>query len=48
VAAAVSFVLLPRFYENKDATVMVLRAAEDIPAGTRVEDKHLVQQRLEN
>jgi len=43
VAAAVSFVLLPRFYENKDATVMVLRAAEDIPAGTRVEDKHLVQ-----
>ncbi|MCR6547196.1 Flp pilus assembly protein CpaB [Dehalobacterium formicoaceticum] len=43
VAAAVSFVLLPRFYENKDATVMVLRAAEDIPAGTRIEDKHLVQ-----
>lgn len=43
VAATVSFVLLPRFYENKDATVMVLRAAEDIPAGTRVEDKHLVQ-----
>lgn len=43
VAAVVSFVLLPRFYENKDATVMVLRAAEDIPAGTRVEDKHLVQ-----
>lgn len=43
VAAAVSFVLLPRFYENKDATVMVLRAAQDIPAGTRIEDKHLVQ-----
>ena len=43
VAAAVSFVLLPRFYENKDATVMVLRAVEDIPAGTRIEDEHLVQ-----
>ena len=43
VAAAVSFVLLPRFYENKDATVMVLRAAADIPAGTRMEEKHLAQ-----
>jgi len=43
VAATVSFGLLPRFYENKDATVMVLRAAEDIPAGTRIEDKHLAK-----
>ncbi len=43
VAAAVSFVLLPRFYANKDATVMVLRASEDIPAGTRIEDKQLAQ-----
>ena len=43
VAAAISFVVLPRFYENKDATVMVLRSAEDIPAGTRIEDKHLTQ-----
>jgi pilus assembly protein CpaB len=42
-AAAVSFVLLPRFYENKDATVMVLRASEDIPAGTKIEDKHLAK-----
>ncbi|QNB47239.1 Flp pilus assembly protein CpaB [Thermanaerosceptrum fracticalcis] len=42
-AAVVSFVLLPGFYENKDATVMVLRAAEDIPAGTRIEDKHLAK-----
>ncbi|MDK2800015.1 MAG: pilus assembly protein CpaB [Clostridiales bacterium] len=42
-AAAISFELLPRFYENKDATVMVLRAAEDIPAGTRIEDKHLAK-----
>jgi len=43
VAAVVSFVLLPRFYENKDTTVMVLRAAEDIPTGTRIEDKYLAQ-----
>lgn len=43
VAAAVSFVLLPRFYENKDATVMVLRATQDIPAGTRMVEKHLAQ-----
>lgn len=43
VAAAVSFVLLPRFYENKDATVMVLRASEDITAGTKIEDRQLVQ-----
>lgn len=43
VAAAISFVVLPKFYENKDATVMVLRSAEDIPAGTRIENKHLIQ-----
>ena len=43
VAAAISFGLLPRLYENKGATVMVLRASEDIPAGTRIEDKHLAK-----
>ncbi len=43
VAAAISFVLLPRFYENKDATVMVLRASEDIPAGTKIGDKQLAE-----
>jgi pilus assembly protein CpaB len=42
-AAAISFVLLPRFYENKDATVMVLRASEDIPAGTKIEEKQLAE-----
>lgn len=41
VAAAISFGLLPRFYENKSATVMVLRAAEDIPAGTEITDRQL-------
>lgn len=45
-AAVVSFVLLPRFYENKDATVMVLRAAEDIPTGTRIEDKYIVESEI--
>jgi len=41
LAAGVSFLLLPRFYENKSATVMVLRAVEDIPAGTEITDKYL-------
>jgi pilus assembly protein CpaB len=43
VAVAVSFLLLPKFYENKNATVMVLRASEDITAGTKIEDRQLVQ-----
>jgi len=42
LAAGVSFFLLPHFYENKSATVMVPRAAQDIPAGTEIQDKHLV------
>ena len=42
LAAAVSFVLLPRFYENKSATIMVLRAVTDIPAGTELTEHHLV------
>lgn len=41
VAAVISFGLLPGFYEDKSATVMMLRASEDIPAGTEVKDKHL-------
>ena len=42
LAAAVSFVLLPRFYENKSATITVLRAVTDIPAGTELTEHHLV------
>lgn len=42
LAAGVSFLLLPRFYEDKGATVTVLRAAEDIPAGTELAEHHLV------
>lgn len=41
LAAVVSFLLLPRLYADKTATVMVLRAAEDIPAGTEITDKCL-------
>jgi pilus assembly protein CpaB len=42
LAAVVSFLLLPRFYADKSATVTVLRAAEDIPAGTELTEQHLV------
>ncbi|MEG6521359.1 Flp pilus assembly protein CpaB [Desulfotomaculum sp. 1211_IL3151] len=42
LAAGVSFFLLPRFYEDKSATITVLRAAEDIPAGTKLIEHHLV------
>ncbi len=41
LAAAISFVLLPKLYADKSATVTVLRAAEDIPTGTKIEDKQL-------
>lgn len=41
LAGIISFLLLPKFYADKGATVMVLRAAEDIAAGTKIEDKHL-------
>ena len=43
VAAVVSFGLLPRFYENKGTTVMVLRAVENIPAGSKIENKDLAE-----
>lgn len=42
LAAGVSFLLLPRFYADKGATIMVLRAAEDIPVGTELSENHLV------
>ena len=41
VAAVISFGLLPRFYEDKSATIMVLRVSEDIPVGTEIKDNHL-------
>jgi len=42
LAAGVSFILLPRFYEDKSSTVTVLRASQDIPAGTELTGQHLV------
>jgi len=42
LAAGVSFLLLPGFYEAKSATVTVLRAAQDIPAGTELTGQHLI------
>lgn len=33
--------LLPKFYADKGATVMVLQAAEDISTGTKIQSKHL-------
>ncbi|MEM5766688.1 MAG: Flp pilus assembly protein CpaB [Bacillota bacterium] len=41
LAAGVAFFLLPRFYEDKSATVTVLRAAQDIPAGTTITEQML-------
>lgn len=42
LAAGVSFILLPHFYEDKSATVTVLRAAQDIPAGTKLTKQNIV------
>lgn len=43
VAAAISFGLLPKFYANKSATIRVLQASEDIPAGAKIENKQLAE-----
>lgn len=37
LAAAVAFVLLPKFYESQSATVDVIRVSQDIPVGTVIE-----------
>jgi len=42
LAAAIAFILLPKFYADKSVTAMVLRASEDIPAGTEIQERHLV------
>jgi len=42
LAAGISFLLLPRFYADKSATVTLLRAAADIPAGTKITEHDLV------
>lgn len=43
IAGVISFILLPKLYEDKGATVKVLRAGEDIPAGTRIQDNYLTE-----
>ena len=42
LAGAIAFILLPKFYADKSVTAMVLRASEDIPAGTEIQERHLV------
>lgn len=42
LAAGISFLLLPRFYADKSATITLLRAAADIPAGTEITEHDLV------
>lgn len=39
---------LPKFYEDKSITKMVLRAAEDIPTGTEIQEKHLASAEVGN
>ena len=34
LAAAIAFLLLPRFYASQSATINVVRVAQDVPAGT--------------
>ncbi len=48
LAGAISFLFLPKFYEDKGVTVMILRAAEDIPAGTEIMSKHLTMVEVGN
>ncbi len=41
LAGAIAFILLPKYYADKSVSAMVLRAAEDIPAGTEIQERHL-------
>ena len=41
LAGAIAFLLLPKFYADKGATIKVLRAGQEIPAGTLIQEKHL-------
>lgn len=41
MAGAVAFGLLPKLYKDKGATRTILRAVEDIPAGTKIQEKQL-------
>lgn len=41
LAGVIAFILLPKFYADKSVTTMVLRASEDISAGTEIQERHL-------
>jgi pilus assembly protein CpaB len=41
LAGAIAFIVLPRQYRNEEATVTIVRAAREIPAGSRVEDRDI-------
>ena len=43
IAGVISFLLLPKFYKDKGATVTILRVVEDIPKGTAIENKHIAE-----
>lgn len=48
LAGVIAFILLPKFYADKGVTTMVLRAAADIPAGTQIQERHLVSVEMGN
>lgn len=41
LAGVIAFILLPKYYADKSVTAMVLRASENIPAGTEIQEQHL-------
>ncbi|MEN3005953.1 Flp pilus assembly protein CpaB [Dehalobacterium formicoaceticum] len=48
LAGVIAFILLPKFYAGKSVTAMVLRALEDIPAGTEIQERHLASVEMGN
>lgn len=48
LAGVIAFILLPKFYENKSVTTMVLRAAADILAGTQIQERHVASVEMGN
>jgi len=43
IAGVISFLLLPKLYKDKAATVTVLRVAADISKGEKIENKHIAE-----
>ena len=42
LAAAIAFLLLPRFYASQSATINVVRVTQDVPAGTVITSTMLI------